>query len=236
MSESQPLRDNPESSEDPAIQPRELFEILVRDHEPRLRGFVAALVSDPGGVDDVVQEAFLVAWRNLDRYDRSLPFGPWLRGIARRLCLAHYRKASDRRLAFVGLALVIAYPLISLMFRLPDNSRRPESHTIANGDDTALGRALGPESQAHPGQSGIVLLANGRDAFVARALLARQAERSIIPGSRPRRRRTSTAASIRPPSGWFWRGTTAAGRPCVGWERATDGTSRSTASPTRGGA
>jgi putative cardiolipin synthase len=84
-----------------------------------------------------------------------------------------------RRLAFVGLALVVAYPLISLMFRLPDNSRRPESHTIANGDDTALGRALGPESQAHPGQSGIVLLANGRDAFVARALLARQAERSI---------------------------------------------------------
>jgi putative cardiolipin synthase len=77
-----------------------------------------------------------------------------------------------RRLAFVGLALVVAYPLISLMFRLPDNSRRPESHTIANGDDTALGRALGPESQAHPGQSGIVLLANGRDAFVARALLA----------------------------------------------------------------
>jgi RNA polymerase sigma-70 factor (ECF subfamily) len=100
VSESVPRpKDNPD---DPAIQPRELFEILVREHEPKLRGFVAALVHDPGSVDDLVQEAFLTAWRNLDRYDRSLPFGPWLRGIAKRLCLAHYRRAKDPRLSFVN--------------------------------------------------------------------------------------------------------------------------------------
>ena len=65
------------------------------------------------------------------------------------------------------------------MFQLPDNSKRPETHTITDGADTTLGRALAPESEAHPGQSGIVLLRDGRDAFVGRALLARQAERSI---------------------------------------------------------
>lgn len=34
----------------------------------------------------------LVAWRRLDERDLDRPFGPWLRGIASRLVLAHYRK------------------------------------------------------------------------------------------------------------------------------------------------
>lgn len=34
----------------------------------------------------------LVAWKRLDDCDLSRPFGPWLRGIAHRLVLAHYRK------------------------------------------------------------------------------------------------------------------------------------------------
>src|SRR5690606_24846085 len=42
-----------------------------------------------------------------------------------------------------------------------------------------LGRALAPSTAAHPGMSGIVPLASGREAFAARVLLARAAERSI---------------------------------------------------------
>jgi RNA polymerase sigma-70 factor (ECF subfamily) len=44
-------------------------------------------------VDDLFQEAMLVAWRRLHEYDRARPFGPWLRGIAARLVMAHARKA-----------------------------------------------------------------------------------------------------------------------------------------------
>ncbi len=35
----------------------------------------------------------LIAWRRLDDYDRSRPFGPWLRGIAGNLVLAHRRQS-----------------------------------------------------------------------------------------------------------------------------------------------
>jgi RNA polymerase sigma-70 factor len=79
----------------------ELFEILVREHETRLRAFVGSLVRDPGSAEDIAQEAFVVAWRNLHRYDRSQPFGPWLRGIARRLVMAHHRKLGRSKLEFV---------------------------------------------------------------------------------------------------------------------------------------
>ena len=53
------------------------------------------------------------------------------------------------------------------------------SYVIVDGDSTGLGKAFKPQLEQHPGQSGILLLGNGLDAFVARALLARLAERSI---------------------------------------------------------
>ncbi|HLT03799.1 MAG TPA: phospholipase D family protein [Pseudomonas sp.] len=44
---------------------------------------------------------------------------------------------------------------------------------------TALGRALEEDLRRHPGLSGILTLQNARDAFAARVLLARSAERSL---------------------------------------------------------
>ena len=45
-------------------------------------------------VDDLVQETLVTAWKHLDRFDRSKPFGPWLRGIARNLVMAHHRQSA----------------------------------------------------------------------------------------------------------------------------------------------
>jgi RNA polymerase sigma-70 factor (ECF subfamily) len=71
-----------------------LFEILAREHAPMLTAYLRSVVHDPAAVDDFFQEAMLTAWKSLDRYDRSLPFGPWLRGIAARLILADRRRQS----------------------------------------------------------------------------------------------------------------------------------------------
>lgn len=67
---------------------RDVFEILVREHADMLGLFVRSVVRDPHRADDLVQETFLVAWRRLADYDRTRPFGPWLRGIASKLILA----------------------------------------------------------------------------------------------------------------------------------------------------
>jgi RNA polymerase sigma-70 factor (ECF subfamily) len=74
------------------MTPKDLFEILVREHAETLTLFLRSSVRDPGLVDDLFQETMLVAWKNLDRFDRSRPFGPWLRGIAAKLVLANRRK------------------------------------------------------------------------------------------------------------------------------------------------
>ena len=62
---------------------------------------------------------------------------------------------------------------------LPENVDRPSSKAFSDTGDTAIGSAIAKETSDHPGQSGFLLLENGLDAFVARAVLARFAERSI---------------------------------------------------------
>jgi putative cardiolipin synthase len=68
---------------------------------------------------------------------------------------------------------------MSLFYRLPDISSRDQSYAIEDGTVTALGRDFAPELAANPGKTGVFLLSDGRDAFAARALLARKAEKSI---------------------------------------------------------
>ena len=52
-------------------------------------------------------------------------------------------------------------------------------HALADTEATALGRAIAPAAAEHPGRSGVYPLTDSRDAFAARVLLARAAERSL---------------------------------------------------------
>ena len=61
-----------------------------------LTAYLRALVRDEALVDDLFQETMLTAWRRIEDFDRSRPFGPWLRGIARRLAIGEYRRQSRR--------------------------------------------------------------------------------------------------------------------------------------------
>jgi RNA polymerase sigma-70 factor (ECF subfamily) len=74
------------------MKARTAFEILVRENSRMLLVYLHSLVRDEAAVDDLFQETMVVAWRRLDECDLDRPFGPWLRGIASRLVLAHYRK------------------------------------------------------------------------------------------------------------------------------------------------
>lgn len=69
-----------------------VFEILVREHAELLTAFIRSTVRDAALADDIFQDTLLTAWRRLDDYDRSRPFGPWLRGIAANLILVALRQ------------------------------------------------------------------------------------------------------------------------------------------------
>ncbi len=88
---------------------REAFDRLVRIHQARLRCDLARLVADAHVVDDLAQEAFIRAYRGLERYDPARPFRHWLGGIARHLAIDHLRRhGRERQLAGDVLEAVIS--------------------------------------------------------------------------------------------------------------------------------
>ena len=75
----------------------ELFADLVKDHQASLRVFVRSLGVEPGWVDDLAQDTFVVAYREMDSYNPDRDFGKWLRGIARNLVRNELRKQGRHR-------------------------------------------------------------------------------------------------------------------------------------------
>jgi RNA polymerase sigma-70 factor, ECF subfamily len=70
----------------------EAFGRLVQLYEGRIRSFLAASLGTPALADDLSQDAFITAFRRLETYDASLPFYPWLKGIALNLLRNHLRR------------------------------------------------------------------------------------------------------------------------------------------------
>ena len=54
---------------------------LFRLHWRRAHRAAYLVVRDAAAAEDIAQEAFLAAIRNLDRFDRRRPFAPWLHRI-----------------------------------------------------------------------------------------------------------------------------------------------------------
>lgn len=72
------------------------FEEIVRLYERRVYGVALRIVRAHDVADDVAQEAFVRAWRSLDRFDLDRPFGPWICRIAANLAVNHVRSPRAR--------------------------------------------------------------------------------------------------------------------------------------------
>ncbi len=72
------------------------FEEIVRLYQRRVYGVALRIVRAHDVADDVAQEAFVRAWRSLDRFDLGRPFGPWVCRIAANLAVNHVRSPRAR--------------------------------------------------------------------------------------------------------------------------------------------
>ena len=68
------------------------FSSLVERHGPALLRVLESHTDCRQDAEDLVQETFLKASRNLDRYDSTRPFGAWLFTIGTRLAASHRRQ------------------------------------------------------------------------------------------------------------------------------------------------
>jgi RNA polymerase sigma-70 factor (ECF subfamily) len=72
------------------------FEEVVRRYQRRVYGVALRIVRSHAVADDVTQDAFVRAWRSLDRFEVDRPFGPWVCRIAANLAVNHVRSPAAR--------------------------------------------------------------------------------------------------------------------------------------------
>lgn len=73
------------------------FGELVRRYQGRLRGYGSQYLSDSHTTFELVQDAFLNAYRKLESFDENRPFYPWIRTILHNLILNHFRSQRGKR-------------------------------------------------------------------------------------------------------------------------------------------
>lgn len=103
----------------------DLVRLLYDEHAGAVYGFCLRWTGDAQRAEDVVQEVFLRAWRNLSRLDvQTRPVRPWLLAVARNV-LTDLHRAQQSRPQLIGDSALAELPA------LDELSRAVESWQVA---------------------------------------------------------------------------------------------------------
>ena len=80
-------------------------DVIILQNQSWLKAYCLAQTGDPDAAEDLVQDVFLIAYRERDEFERGTNFGGWLRTIARRTCLDFCKRKDRRPLNFTPEAL-----------------------------------------------------------------------------------------------------------------------------------
>ena len=141
---------------------REAFGQLVERHERGVCAVIVQIVHDTHAAQDVAQETFLKAYRDLGRLHRPSAFGSWLYQIARRSAISWLRKQASVRTAALpgpdskspnnGRLDEISEQLLDAVMKLPRQEQRVvllryfEGHSV-RVIGTILDRPVGTVTQ-----------------------------------------------------------------------------------------
>ena len=109
---------------------REAFAAIVARHARRVHDLARRMLRDAGDAEDVVQQAFLNAYRALEGFDARRPFRHWLLRIASNLCRnrlesrAREPRARERA-ALARWRWVLTVPIGSSVMAAISSSARP---------------------------------------------------------------------------------------------------------------
>jgi RNA polymerase sigma-70 factor (ECF subfamily) len=80
--------------------PSDQFVRHLTEHQSQMYAYILALLGDPGAVNDVLQDANVVAWQNADAYAEGTDFGAWAKRLAYYQVLAYRKRCQRDRLVF----------------------------------------------------------------------------------------------------------------------------------------
>ena len=69
---------------------------VIEQNRRWMLAYLYSMVGDVAAAEDLVQETFAIAYRKREEFRKDLPFGAWLRGIARNVALRHLEQRARR--------------------------------------------------------------------------------------------------------------------------------------------
>jgi RNA polymerase sigma-70 factor (ECF subfamily) len=121
------------------------FEVLVERHLKTAFTFVARYVGSERDAEDIVQESFVKAWKNIGRYHTgSASFKTWLMRIVRNTAIDFMRKRKE-----VAFSHVTDEEGESVFSEIADDTMNPEELLAEMADRKRLEAAIGELSPAH---------------------------------------------------------------------------------------
>lgn len=80
-----------------ALQNMDMFEVIVERYEKKLLRYVHRISAfSPEEAEEILQEIFIKAWKNLNGFSTKLKFSSWIYRIAHNQTIDHFRKATAR--------------------------------------------------------------------------------------------------------------------------------------------
>ncbi len=132
------------------------FEELVKKYLKPIYNFLYRLTNDRPAAEDISQDAFLKAWKNLRRFDQKRNFKTWLFTIAKNTAFDHFKRKKE-----IPFAVFADEEGESAFGEIPDENILPdevlERSDMAEELDTIL--------QKIPSQYGAILLLYYKEDF-----------------------------------------------------------------------
>jgi RNA polymerase sigma-70 factor, ECF subfamily len=103
------------------------YEMLIQRHLSSVYGFVFHFTGGAQDIEDITQDIFLKAWKNLKRFDRTKNFKTWIFEIAKNTAIDFVRKKS-----LIPLSAIEDEEGDSILESLPDPLPLPDELFVRN--------------------------------------------------------------------------------------------------------
>lgn len=112
---------------------------LLGKYEEPLQRHVRKMVRDTGIVEDLVQEAFVKAFKALPSYAPEYAFSTWLYRITTNHTIDHIRR---KKLKTVSIDKPVATRDGEMQMELPDTTYRPDKHLVTDQRNEIIAAAI----------------------------------------------------------------------------------------------